>query len=160
MKTSTIKAAKLLSSVFRSTVLEPTVKSDMMFSAATGICASHGQLVKCSLLGNVSRAIVGQSYTVSLHTSSFSGGKCAGLSKSIDCELVSDWGAKKLSVQKSNVHGKYRISYSPSAEGNHQLHIKVGGHHIGGSPFTIAAVSKHESQRHITYELVPPSPFD
>ena len=32
---------------------------------------------------------------------------------------------------------KYEISYQPSSRGRHQLHIKVEGEHIKGSPFPV-----------------------
>ena len=35
----------------------------------------------------------------------------------------------------------YEISYQPTIKGRHQLHIKVEGQHIRGSPFSVAAKS-------------------
>ena len=39
---------------------------------------------------------------------------------------------------------QYQISYQPTIKGRHQLHIKVEGQHIRGSPFSIAVKSPVE----------------
>ena len=36
---------------------------------------------------------------------------------------------------------QYEISYQPAIKGRHQLHIKVQGQHIRGSPLSLAAKS-------------------
>ena len=147
-KADTIKKANEIASSFQPTVLEPPVESDVLFLAATDICTSHGQIVKCSIVGDVpSKATVGQPCTVTLRASSVNGGECDDISKSIDCEFLSDRARKdKVSVHKSRGND-YKITYTTSIEGNYQLHIGVGGHHISGSPFAIA-VFKREYRRH------------
>ena len=37
----------------------------------------------------------------------------------------------------------YEISYQPTSRGRHQLHIKVKGEHIKGSPFNVTVVERH-----------------
>ena len=97
-KRATIKKAKEVASSFQSTALKPTVESDVSFSADTDICASHGHIVKCSIVGDVpSKATVGQHSTVTLRASGFNGGTCENLAKSINCEFWSD-GSKKSEV--------------------------------------------------------------
>ena len=39
---------------------------------------------------------------------------------------------------------QYEISYQPTIKGRHQLHIKVQGQHIRGSPLSLAAKSPVE----------------
>ena len=39
---------------------------------------------------------------------------------------------------------QYEISYQPTIKGRHQLHVKVQGQHIRGSPFSIAVKSPVE----------------
>ena len=60
----------------------------------------------------------------------------------ISCELVSDAGGHtvKGAVQKKEKKNKYTISYQPTHRGRHQLHIKVEGVPIRGSPFVVIAV--------------------
>ena len=140
MKRATIKEADQVSSSFRFTISEPPVESDMMFSAVTDICTLHGRILKCSIVGDVpSKVIVGQFFTVTLRASSFDGAACEdNISKSIDCEFLSDIAQEKNKVSVLRYYGSdYIITYTPSAEGNYQLHIKVGGHHVGRSPYKI-----------------------
>ena len=153
MKGATIKEAKEVASSFQPTALKPTVESDVSFSADTDIdiCASYGQIVKCSVVGDVpSKATVGQCSTVTLRASGFNGGSCEDLAKLITCVFLSDGSIKgEVSVQNYG-GGQYVVNYVLSAEGNYQLHITVGGHHVEGSPFKIT-VSKPESPMRLVY---------
>ena len=56
--------------------------------------------------------------------------------KSLTCELSSNTRVVKGSVKKIN-DGQYEISYQPTSRGRHQLHIKMEGEHIKGSPFSV-----------------------
>ena len=55
------------------------------------------------------------------------------------CKLVSESTGEKIdcSVKKTGASGLYDISYQATRRGRHQLHIKVVGEHIIGSPFTV-----------------------
>ena len=57
------------------------------------------------------------------------------------CELVSESTGEKTdcSVKKTEASGRYEISYQATSRGRHQLHIKVEGEHIIGSPFHVTA---------------------
>ena len=80
-----LKQAKQLASSFRSSVLKSPVESDMLFAATTDVCASHGQIVKCWVVGKVpEQAIFWQSYNLTLRASHFVVGPCEDISKSID----------------------------------------------------------------------------
>ena len=58
--------------------------------------------------------------------------------ESLTCELVSETtGEKKDCSVKITGDSRYEISYQPASRGRHQLHIKVEGDHIKGSPFSI-----------------------
>ena len=69
------------------------------------------------------------------------GKECEQALVNTSCELVSDAGSPtvKAAVQKK-VKNKYTISYQPTHRGRHQLHVKVGGVCIRGSPFAVIAV--------------------
>jgi DNA-binding beta-propeller fold protein YncE len=58
--------------------------------------------------------------------------------KILDCEIISKGNRK---VKEANV-GWYEISYQATSRGRHQLHIKVEGEHIKGSPFTVIVIKK------------------
>ena len=57
----------------------------------------------------------------------------------VTSELVSEDSAMQidLSMKKSGCSGQYEISYQATSRGRHQLHIKVEGKHINGSPFPV-----------------------
>jgi tripartite motif-containing protein 2/3/tripartite motif-containing protein 71 len=56
--------------------------------------------------------------------------------KILDCEII--WRANHK-VKETNV-GWYEVSYQATSQGRHQLHIKVEGEHIKGSPFTVTVI--------------------
>ena len=68
---------------------------------------------------------------------------------SISCELVSEIAGTRArgSVERRG-QSQYEISYQPTIKGRHQLHIKVEGQHIRGSPFPVSARSPVEIARH------------
>ena len=58
--------------------------------------------------------------------------------ESLTCEMTSDTIADKIKGEvKKTKDGQFEISYQPASRGRHQLHIKVEGDHIKGSPFTV-----------------------
>ena len=65
---------------------------------------------------------------------------------STSCELVSEIAGTKTrgSVERKGQSNEYEISYQPTIKGRHQLHIKVEGQHIRGSPFSVSARSPVE----------------
>ena len=65
--------------------------------------------------------------------------------KSLDCELVSEiTGTRaKCNIERRG-QSQYEISYQPTIKGRHQLHIKVKGEHIRGSPSSVAVKSPVE----------------
>ena len=58
--------------------------------------------------------------------------------ESLTCELTSDINNDKIkgSVKKTK-DGQFEMSYQANSRGRHQLHIKVKGEHIKGSPFSV-----------------------
>jgi tripartite motif-containing protein 2/3/tripartite motif-containing protein 71 len=64
--------------------------------------------------------------------------------RSLTCELVSESTGEKIdcSVKKIEASGQYEISYQATSRGRHQLHIKVEGKHIKGSPFPVTVIKK------------------
>ena len=84
--------------------------------------------------------------TVSLYTVTQTKKACSTPMKHLRCELVSESAgeiivctvkAKEASIEQ------YEISYQPTSRGRHQLHIKVEGEHIKGSPFPVTVIKKH-----------------
>ena len=58
--------------------------------------------------------------------------------ENVTCELIHK---SKLDCTVKNTRcNQYEISYQATSRGRHQLHIKVEGEHIKGSPFTVNAI--------------------
>ena len=59
---------------------------------------------------------------------------------SVNCELVSETTAQKTKCHTKQLgNGRYEITYKSITIGKHDLHIKVEGEHIRGSPFHVIA---------------------
>ena len=69
----------------------------------------------------------------------FEGKPCeASIIKSLECDLVSEIGGTTIKCCVVCEGCKYEITYQPTIKGRHQLHIKVEGEHVRGSPFRVA----------------------
>ena len=84
-------------------------------------------------------AKVGERATAVLHIVDGKEKACTTPVETLTCELVFEKPGEKMycSVKKTDTSGQYEISYQPNSRGRHQLHIKVKGEHIKGSPFTV-----------------------
>ena len=149
MKTNTVHQIKelLTPGTFR-----PNTEANMIFSALadlTAACKNYGQMSvpiykpaagspDCHTTGNGSPvAVVGKKSTATLHAKSSD-----DLIASLHCELVSEiTGTRANCSVKRKGQRQYEISYQPAIKGRHQLHIKVKGQHIRGSPSSVAVKS-------------------
>ena len=60
----------------------------------------------------------------------------------VSCELVPSGGYGQVRGEvEEKGEGMYEISYCPQHRGRHQLHIRVHGTEISGSPFTVAVLT-------------------
>ena len=83
-------------------------------------------------------AVRGEKATAIVHVCDEEGRVCPEPVESLTCELMSDTNNDKMkgSVKKRK-DGQFEMSYQASSRGRHQLHIKVEGEHIKGSPFSV-----------------------
>ena len=83
-------------------------------------------------------AVQGEKATAIVHVCNKEGRVCREPVESLTCELTSDTNRDKMkgSVKKRK-DGQFEMSYQASSRGRHQLHIKVEGEHIKGSPFSV-----------------------
>jgi hypothetical protein len=67
--------------------------------------------------------------------------------ESVTCQLISEStdDVTKCSVQYIVMMNQFQIKYQATSRGRHQLHIKVEGEHIKGSPFTITVIGKTDT---------------
>ena len=135
-------------------MLKPSTEADTMFSAladVTTACQNYGLVStpglpdpsKCCTTGKgVETAIAGEMSTAVLQAVNFKGQE---LIQSSECELVSELSGTRTrgSIERKG-QSQYEINYQPTIKGRHQLHVKVEGQHIRGSPFAISAKSPVE----------------
>ena len=83
--------------------------------------------------------LLGENTTAAVHIYTNEGRVCLIPVKSLTCELISESNSDITNgAVLNNVEaGKYEIGYKATTRGRHQLHIKVEGQHIKGSPFPV-----------------------
>ena len=157
MKTNTARQVKELTTPLQKEILDPNIKADIVFSASADMiatCENYGYLFgsgwpdpsKCEVTGKgADVAAVGEKCTAILQAVNFEGKLCKESIKSLECDFVSELKhtIAICSVERSG-QSQYNISYQPTTKGRHQLHIKVQGQHIRGSPFSVAVTSPVE----------------
>ena len=153
MKKPVVKQVEEITAEFKAEVLVPQERADIKFSASTPeltqTCQQFGKVYSCPVSPErcyatgkgLEVATVGEQATAILHAIDVDGKECEQPLINTSCELVSDTGGPtvKAAVQKKEKN-KYTISYQPTHRGRHQLHIKVEGVPIRGSPFAVIAV--------------------
>ena len=157
MKTNTVHQVKELTTPFQPGTLKPNTEANMVFSALadlTAMCQSYGQVFtsgspdpsKCRTTGKgFEVAVVGEKSTAILHAVSYEGKPCEEPIRSLKCELVSEITGTRASCSvERRGQSQYEISYIPTIKGRNQLHIKVEGQHVRGSPSSVAVKSPVE----------------
>ena len=157
MKINTVHQVKELTTPFQPDTLKPNTEADMVFSALadlTAMCQSYGQvfpsglpdLSKCHTTGKgLEVAVVGEKSTAILHALCYEGKPLEEPIKSLECELTSEITGTRASCSvERRGQSQYKISYQPTIKGRHQLHIKVEGQHVRGSPSSVAVKSPVE----------------
>ena len=103
------------------------------------VCTSNASPEKSYATGKgLEVAVRGEKATAIVHVCDEEGRVCPEPVESLTCELTSDTNRDKIkgSVKKRE-DGQFEMSYQASSRGRHQLHIKVEGEHIKGSPFSV-----------------------
>ena len=154
MKSITVQQVNELATTFQPGMLVPNTEADMIFSVLANLsaeCQSYGEVfvagppdpTKCSAtIKGLDTAEVEKISTGTLQMLNFGNLPCQASVANISCELVSemtDIRARGRVEKRGQSH--YKISYQPTIKGRHQLHIKVEGQHIRGSPFPVIASS-------------------
>jgi tripartite motif-containing protein 2/3/tripartite motif-containing protein 71 len=151
MKTSTASRVKELTTPLQPIFLEPNTEADMEFLTSVdivGVCQNLGQILapdltdpsKCKVDTKI--AMVGEICTATLHLINFKGEPVEKFIEPLGCELVSEmFGTRASCSVERRGQSQYEIGYQPTIKGRHQLHIKVQGQHIQGSPFSVSVKS-------------------
>ena len=157
MRKTIIQQAKELTTKFPPSFLKPCTKPDAMFSApgdATAVLQQYGDVSSMSMVdpakchamgGGLETATVGEKSTATVQAVSRNGHPYLEPIESLECELESMLtGARVRGEVKERGRGQYEISYQPVTKGRNQLHVRVGGLNIQGSPFDVRVVSPVE----------------
>ena len=150
MKNGVIKQIKEMTDNFKPDMLSPCENANVKFTSSLPIQVSQlqqfGKVVlqqtspeKCYATGKgLETAEPGERATALLNVVEDKEKACPIPVESLTCELVSETTREKkdCSVKKTG-DSQYEISYQPASRGRHQLHIKVEGDHIKGSPFLV-----------------------
>ena len=160
MKTTVVKQVEELTTTVQPATLQPNMETDIIFSASADIIASCRQFGKvalpsgspdpsnCPISGKgLEVAEVGQNATAILQVFNSAGDPC-NPAKALECKLVSDITGAEVagSFKKLEFQNRYEICYQPVVKGQHQLHTTIEGHHIRGSPFSVAVTSSSLGQ--------------
>ena len=151
MKANTVQQVKELTTPFQQDMLKPKTEADMIFSALadmTAMCQDYGQVLSldfldpsnCQVTGKgVEAAKVMETSTVLLQAVNYGGKSYEKPIMSLECKLESEITCTRASCSvERRGQSQYKISYQPTIKGRHQLHIKVEGQHVRGSPFSVA----------------------
>ena len=135
---------------FKPDMLPPCEPANVNFIACpelTQACQQFGEVYvqkmtpeKCYAIGKgLEVAEPGERTTAVLHVVDNKEKACTTPVETLTCELVSEMTGEKIdcSVKQKTEASQYEICYQPTSRGRHQLHIKVEGEHIKGSPFTV-----------------------
>ena len=104
--------------------------------------------LRCTAQGQgLELASVGERANIHLKVLNHRGQPCQELLRHLECVLVYEGGggegeAKEGNREECDVEALspslFQIGYTPTVEGRHQLHIRVEGRHIVGSPFPVS----------------------
>ena len=158
MKTVIARQVKELTTSLQTDTLEPITQADMDYSIGSDVlevCQNYGEVCvlglpdpnKCRATGKgLEVATVGKRSSAILQAVNLKGQPLKEPISSCECELVSDiTGSRTQGSVERRGQSQYEISYQPTIKGRHQLHLKVEGQHIGGSPFNVTVTSPVET---------------
>lgn len=138
---------------------KPKAVADLTFDASHDIaplCEDFGRVLastlpyppNCQISGKgLEIGVVGEKSTAIFQAVNFESMPCELPAKSLECELVSEITGTKLLAKDFDItmrQNQHLISYIPRVKGNHQLHVKVDGQEITGSPFSVIVRSPVE----------------
>ena len=150
MKKVVVKQIKEVTDDFKPDTLSPCETANVKFTScyqlAESVCQQFGE-VRLRASPDKSHAtgkglVVANSderATAVVHVVDDTGKACPTAVDALTCQLASNDHNTMIhcSVKMTEAIGQYEISYQPTSRGRHQLHIKVEGEHIKGSPFPV-----------------------
>ena len=155
MKAPLLKQINRLNTDFSPDTLAPEEKADILLVADSDLhhaCKKFAEVVvalpdKCYATGNgLKSATVEELTTVLVQAVDEDGKETKKPIKGLAAELVRITNATRAECQVRRAGGsKYEIQYQPATRGQHQLHIRINGKNITGSPYTVVAMPSPKS---------------
>ena len=158
MKAPLLKQINQLNTDFNPDTQAPEEEANILLVADSDLyqaCEKFAEVVvdqpvhpdKCYSTGNGLRsAKVEELTTVLVHAVDKDGKETKKPPEGLAAELVRITNATRAECQVRRVGGsKYEIQYQPATRGQHQLHIRINGKNIKGSPYTVAAMPSPKS---------------
>ena len=152
MKKPVVKQVEEIAAKFKVEIFVPQERADIRFTAntpeLTQTCQQFGKVYSCPVSPErcyatgkcLEVATVGEKAIATLYAIDADGKEYEQPLVNTSCELVSDAGGPTIKAAVQKKRKKYTISYQLAHRGRHQLHIKVEGIPIRGSPFAVIAV--------------------
>ena len=149
IKKTVMKQIKEMTDNFKPDMLTPCEHANMKIIYSPKLaqaCQQFGEVYaknvlpeKCYATGKgLELAKIGKRATAVIHIVDGKGKACAAPIENVMCELVSTANDKKTKCSiNATKAGQFKVTYQPTSRGRHQLHIKVEGEHIKGSPFSV-----------------------
>ena len=154
MKAPVLKHIQQMTAEFKPDTLVPEEEADMLLISddipdLNRACCEVADVVQghvvCDKKSYISgegmkTARAGEPTTVTFHAIDRYGKECQTPVTQITSELVicTDTTTIKCQVRREG-KSKYEIQYQPATQGKHQLHIRINGKSIEGSPYTVMA---------------------
>ena len=156
MKAPLLKQINRLNTDFNPDTLAPEEEADILLVADSDLhhaCEKFAEIAlpahpdKCYATGNgLKNATVEELTTVLVHAVDDDGKETKKPVKDLAAELVRIMSATRAECQVRRAGGsKYEIQYQPATRGQHQLHIRINGKNIKGSPYTVVAMPSPKS---------------
>ena len=156
MKALLLKQINRLNTEFNPDTLAPEEETDILLVADSDLhhaCEKFAEVAqsaypdKCYSTGNdLKGAIVGEPMVVTVHAIDKDGKETKKPVKDLAAELVENGNATRSECQVRRAGGsKYEIQYQPATRGQHQLHIRINGKNIKGSPYAVVAMPSPKS---------------
>ena len=159
MKGSLLQQINQLTGDLNSDILVPKEEANIVLIADSDLhhaCKKFAEVVaqeksvcpeKCYCTGHgIKSAKVGEPATFIVHVIDGSDKEHRLPVKDPSTEIISCKANKKVECQVRRVaESKYELQYQPVTRGKHQLHIRINGKSIKGSPYTVVAMPSLQS---------------
>ena len=160
MKAPVLQQIKQITTEFDSAIIQPQTEADIELvtdglEQVSQACREFGEITtkgsvsveKSYATGNVSNyATVGQQATVEVEATTRKNKKCTQ-KLNLTAELVHTKSRAKIKCEVKQENGRHKITYQPARRGKHNLHIKINGKQIRGSPYRLAITTSTQSLR-------------